>query len=81
MHAVKEAGGVEWVGFVDVREEAAREKADKSGATNPAVGTDLATILKQTKPDAVFDCTIPEAHVNVTLTALPKPTCFSTGSP
>ena len=68
--AAKEAGGLDWVGFVDIREEAARKRAAESGATQPVIGTDLAAVLKQTKPDAVFDCTVPEAHVTVTLTAL-----------
>ncbi len=70
LKAVKAVGGVELAGFVDIREEAARKRADESGAVDPVIGTDLATVLKQTKPDAVFDCTIPEAHVTVTLTAL-----------
>ncbi len=69
LKAAKETG-VELVGFVDIREEAARKRATDAGVTNPVVGTDLAAVLKQTKPDAVFDCTVPEAHVKVTLTAL-----------
>lgn len=70
LNAAKEAGGIDLVGFVDIREEAARQRAQDSGVSNPVVGTDLAKVLKQTKPDAVFDCSVPEAHVTVTLTAL-----------
>lgn len=69
LNAAKQAG-VELVGFVDLREEAARKRAAESGAVHPFIGTDLATVLQQAKPDAVFDCTVPEAHVTVTLTAL-----------
>lgn len=67
---VQAVGDVALVGFVDIREEAARKRADESGAAQPVVGTDLDAVLRQAKPDAVFDCTIPEAHVGVTLTAL-----------
>lgn len=70
LNAAKEAGGVEFAGFVDIREEAARKRAEESGAKSPVIGTDLPAVLKQTKPDVVFDCTIPEAHHRVTLTAL-----------
>jgi predicted dehydrogenase len=69
LRAAKEAG-VELVGFVDLREEAARKRAQDSGALQPVIGTDLAAVLRETKPDMVFDCTIPEAHHRVTLTAL-----------
>ena len=70
LNAAKEVGAIEFTGFVDIREEAARKRAEESGAPAPVVGTDLATVLKAAKPDAVFDCTIPEAHHRVTLTAL-----------
>lgn len=70
LKAVKEAGGVDFVGFVDLREDAARQRATESGAKSPVIGTDLPTVLKAAKPEVVFDCTIPEAHHRVTLTAL-----------
>jgi predicted dehydrogenase len=57
------------VGFVDIQESAAQRRSDEYGG-QAAVGTDLKSILDQTQPDIVFDCTIPEAHMNVTLTAL-----------
>jgi len=34
------------------------------------IGTDLTSVLKRTRPDALFNCTVPEAHLPVTLTAL-----------
>ena len=58
------------VGMVDLKEETARKRADEFGLTRSAVGTDLPTMLSDLQPDAVFDLTVPEAHVNVTLTAL-----------
>ena len=70
LKAVQEAGNIDLVGFVDIREEAARQRAGESGATAPVIGTDLATVLAAAKPAVVFDCTIPTAHRQVTLTAL-----------
>ncbi len=67
--AVKATPGLELVGFVDVRPEAAQQRAAEYGGES-VVGTDLSAVLNETKPDIVFDCTIPEAHVDVTLTAL-----------
>lgn len=61
---------VELVGFVDIRKKAALQHAAEWGVDGAVVGTDLKTVLNATNPDAVFDCTIPEAHCGVTLTAL-----------
>jgi predicted dehydrogenase len=61
---------VEICALVDIREEAAREKAEQFGLDDVAVGTDLAAILEATTPDFVVDCTVPEAHAAVTLEAL-----------
>ena len=58
------------VGLVDIREEAAWERAEKFGLTQEFIGTDLAKALDATEPDIVFDCTVPEAHCAVTLEAL-----------
>lgn len=66
----KEIDGLQMVGFVDLIEDAARKKAGEYGTPDAVVGTDLQKVLDQTNPDIVFDCTIPEAHVSVTLTAL-----------
>jgi predicted dehydrogenase len=35
-----------------------------------AIGSDLSKILASVRPDVVFDCTVPQAHHKVTLTAL-----------
>ena len=65
-----EMDDVELVGLVDIRREAALEKAEQFGLEKALIGTDLEDMLKQTKPDAVFDCSIPAAHTQITLTAL-----------
>lgn len=67
--AVQATEGLELAGFVDVRLEAAQERAAQYGGES-VVGTDLQQVLDAAQPDIVFDCTIPEAHVAVTLTAL-----------
>lgn len=69
LKAVKAVDGIELVGFVDLHEEAAARRAAESGAFQPVIGTDLESVLQTTKPDLVFDCTIPEAHHDVALTA------------
>jgi predicted dehydrogenase len=61
---------VEIVGLVDIREENARTTAAKYGLGDMAVSCDLAGAIEQLRPAVVFDCTVPEAHVDVTLTAL-----------
>ena len=58
------------VGLVDLREEAAWQRAEEFGLTQETIGADLAKVLDATAPDIVFDCTVPEAHVHVTLEAL-----------
>ena len=58
------------VGFVDIREDAAKARAEEYGSQDAEIGTDLAAVLDKTAPAAVFDCTVPEAHVQVTLEAL-----------
>ena len=69
-NATKERDDIEYVGLVDINEDAAKEKAEKHELTDVVIGTDLAAVLEQTKPDIVFNCTIPEAHCDVVLTAL-----------
>lgn len=61
---------VDLVGFVDIRQEAAEKRREDFGYPNAVVGTNLAKVLKETKPEVVFDCSVPEAHHSITLTAL-----------
>jgi len=70
IRALGEMDDVELVGFVDLVEEAARTRADEAGCSDALVGTDAAALLRETAPDVVLNCTIPEAHYEVTLAAL-----------
>ncbi len=61
---------VDVVGFVDVRKKSAVARANEFGASGAVAGTDLKKILKTCEADVVFDCSVPEAHCEITLTAL-----------
>lgn len=63
--------GLEIVGLVDLLPETARARADEFDLRVP-VESSLPRMLDATQPDIVFDCTIPEAHVDVTLEALAR---------
>jgi predicted dehydrogenase len=65
-----EIADLEIVGLVDLLPEAAQRRADQFGLNAALIESDLARALERTSPDIVFDCTIPEAHLGVTLTAL-----------
>lgn len=70
---LKAAAGLEGLrvaGLVDVNEEAALKRRAEFGLDDALTGTDLGAMLERVRPDVVFDCTIPEAHVQVTLEAL-----------
>ena len=66
----KEIDGLELVGLVDIVEAAARQRAEEFDLASALVETDLSAALTATAPDIVFNCTIPEAHKEVTLAAL-----------
>lgn len=61
---------VEIVGMVDLIEDAARGRAEEFGLSPQIIGTDMDEALHATQPDMVFNCTVPEAHTEVTLGAL-----------
>jgi len=61
---------VQIVGLVDLVPANMAKVAEAQGLGDIPQSTDLATLLAEVKPDAVFNCTIPEAHLSVTLTAL-----------
>jgi len=60
---------VQIVGLVDLRPEAMAKVAEDYGLAGVPRSTDLALLLREVRPDAVFNLTIPEAHLPVTLTA------------
>ena len=66
---VADAPDLELVGLVDLLEPNA-EKRRAEYAPGARVGTNLAEMLMQTRPDVVFDCTVPAAHFGVVTTAL-----------
>jgi predicted dehydrogenase len=68
--ALKDMPQAQIVGMVDILPEIAQDRADEFGLEGVAIGADLGEMLAQTKPDVVFNCTIPEAHHDVTLLAL-----------
>ncbi len=70
LEAAKQVPGLAIAGLVDIVPGAAAKRAAESGLDGVRCGTALAEILEGVKPDLVFDCTVPAAHVNVTLTAL-----------
>ncbi len=61
---------IEFAGLVDLVPEAARTRASEFGLGDVAIGTDLGDMLQSARPDVVFNCTIPEAHMPITLQAL-----------
>ncbi|MBC8075815.1 MAG: Gfo/Idh/MocA family oxidoreductase [Chloroflexales bacterium] len=61
---------VELAGWVDIRPDAAQQAAEKLGLTQLHADTDLQRALREVRPDFVVDVTIPEAHRDVTITAL-----------
>jgi len=64
--------GLEIAGLVDIREEAARNRAKDFGLPGAVTGADLGAVIDKVKPDMVFDVTVPEAHHGVVMTALSR---------
>lgn len=62
--------GLELVGLVDLVEENARQRAEQLELSGVEIGSRLPAVLDHTQPDIVFNCTVPEAHIDVTLEAL-----------
>lgn len=60
---------VELVGFVDINADAAKSRADEY-APGTWSGTSLSEALAILKPEVVFNCTIPDAHLATTTAAL-----------
>ena len=65
-----EIEGLEIVGLVDLNEESARQRAAEFGLQDAEIETHLTRTLERTRPDVVFNCTVPEAHAAVTIEAL-----------
>jgi predicted dehydrogenase len=57
------------VGLVDLNQAAAEHRANEFKLHNVKIGTGMEEVIRETSPDLVFDCTVPEAHVDVALSA------------
>ena len=68
--AAADLPGLNMVAFVDLHIESARRSATAWKAPEALVSVDLADTLQRTRPNIVFNCTVPEAHTEVTLAAL-----------
>lgn len=70
LSAIKDIPELQIVGLVDLNREAALLRAEQYRLYDAQIHTDLEAALAEIGPDVVFDCTTPEAHVQVTLEAL-----------
>ncbi|MFH1741191.1 MAG: Gfo/Idh/MocA family oxidoreductase [bacterium] len=70
LRRIAEISNLSIVGLVDINREAAESRAQEFHLSEALIDTDLNGVLKAVKPDIVLDCSVPEAHVQVTLTAL-----------
>jgi len=62
--------GLEIVGLADINEDAAAKRAREFGLDGAVTAGDFRELLGKLRPDVVLDCTVPEAHFEVTTTAL-----------
>ncbi|WP_188196168.1 Gfo/Idh/MocA family protein [Nonomuraea sp. SYSU D8015] len=62
--------GTELVGWVDVAEDRARTAAAELGLDGLPVSASLTALLDGEEPDFIVNCTVPQAHHEVTVTAL-----------
>lgn len=69
LDAASKIGQVDVVGLVDVDVRRAQSLADERGLSGAAIGDDLDLVLARARPDIVFDTVIPEARLDVVLTA------------
>jgi predicted dehydrogenase len=70
LEAAAHVAGLEIVGLVDLHRHAAQKRAAEFGLSDAVVDDDLEQVLLRLRPDIVFDCTVPEAHIHVTTAAL-----------
>lgn len=69
LEPLKTLADVELVALFDLRQDSA-EKARDRYAPDAYAGVDLESFLKECDVDAVFNCTVPEAHYSITMSAL-----------
>lgn len=69
LDALKNFPEITIVGLSDLNPEAAETRRREFALIDAVVATNLDELLIRTHPDLVFDCTVPEAHRQVALTA------------
>ncbi len=62
LEAAAKMDDLEIVGLVDVIEDAAIARKTEFHLEHAQTGSNLEQMIRALKPDAIFDCTIPEAH-------------------
>lgn len=62
--------GVQIAGATDLHKEVTLNRVKQFGLAGRIVYDTLDEMLKQAKPDIIFDCTVPAAHCQVTIKAL-----------
>jgi predicted dehydrogenase len=70
MKPAKNVPGLTVAGYVDINPAAAKKLAAEYGPEGALTGSNLAEMLDRIRPDMVFNCTVPEAHAEVTVVAL-----------
>ncbi len=70
LNVAKERKDLHIVGLVDIDLNTAKSRAKEYGLDNVRMDRKLNSVLSATEPDVVFDVTIPDAHTEVTVTAL-----------
>ncbi|MGW7279161.1 Gfo/Idh/MocA family protein [Streptomyces sp. NPDC054844] len=70
LRAILASPDTELAGVVDLVPAAAETLVRRAGVPGVPTGRDLAALVAATRPDAVVDVTVPEAHLPVTLQAL-----------
>ncbi len=70
LNAADELPDLDITALVDVDIDKAVQLREKYALSSAKTASSLGEILTSVKPDAVFDCTVPEAHADVTLEAL-----------
>lgn len=70
MSAISDIDDVEVVGLCDLNLNQTQAFAEKYELPDAVRGDNLANVIKESGADTVFDCTVPAAHKQVTITAL-----------
>jgi predicted dehydrogenase len=69
LKSLQKIEGIAVVGLVDINADAALRRKEEFALAAAQTGTDLRAMLKATKANVVFDCTVPEAHLQVEMEA------------